>query len=86
MRNMTKMLCLLVLGLSLASTTGCTRVTAGKIRRNMTPELATTTRPSQLHKNDLARVRDTNLRGAWDDLDRFLLMHRTSRLTPWPVP
>ena len=86
MRHMTKMLCLFVLGLSLTSTTGCNRVTAGKIRSNMTPELRNTTRSSELRKNDLARVRDNNLRGAWDDMDRFLLLHRNSRLTPWPVP
>lgn len=86
MRHMTKMLCLFVLGLSLASTTGCNRVTASQIRSNMTPELLNTTRSSQLRKNDLARVRDNNLRGAWDDMDRFLLLHRNSRLTPWPVP
>ncbi len=86
MRNMTKMLCLLVLGLSLFLLTGCNRVTAGQIRRNMTPELSTMSRSSQMHKNDLARYRDNNLRGAWDDFDRFMLLHRNSRLTPWPVP
>ena len=86
MRHMTKMLCLFVLGLSLVSLTGCNRITAGDIRGNMTPELATTTRSGQLHKNDRARINDTNLRGAWDDLDRFLLLHRSNRLTPWPVP
>jgi hypothetical protein len=86
MRHMTKMLCLVVLGLSLASTTGCTRVTAGQIRANMTPELASTNRSRELRKNDLARVRDNNTRAIWDDMDRFLLLHRNSRLTPWPVP
>lgn len=86
MRNMTKMLCLSVLGLSLISLTGCNRVTAGQIRRNMTPELRSTTRPAELRKNDLARVADNNLRGAWDDMDRFLLLHRNSRLSPWPMP
>ncbi len=86
MRTMTKMLCLVVLGVSLAVLTGCNRVTASKIRSNMTPELATTNRSSQLHKNDLARIRDNNTRGAWDDIDRFMLLHRNSRLTPWPVP
>lgn len=86
MRSMTRLLCLFVLGLSLVSLTGCNRITAGDIRGNMTPELATTTRSRELHKNDLARMSDNNLRGAWDDLDRFLLLHRNSRLTPWPVP
>jgi len=86
MKTMTKMLCLLVLGLSLVSLTGCNRVTASKIRRNMTPELSSTTRSSELRKNDLARKADTDLRGVWDDMDRFLLLHRNSRLTPWPVP
>ncbi len=86
MRHMTKMLCLLVLGLSLTPTTGCSRVTARQIRGNMTPELRSTTRSTQLRKNDLARITDNNLRGAWDDMDRFLLLHRNSRLTPWPVP
>lgn len=88
MRNMTKMLCLVVLGLSLASVIGCNqqRITAAQIRSNMTPELATTTRSDELHKNDLARHVDNNTRGAWDDLDRLMLMSRNSHLTPWPVP
>lgn len=86
MRSMTKMLCLFVLGLSLASLTGCNRVTAGQIRGNMTPELRSTTRSAEFRKNDIARYTDNNLRGAWDDMDRFLLLHRNSRLTPWPVP
>ena len=86
MRTMTKMLCIAVLGLTLASLTGCNRVTAGQIRGNMTPELQTTNRPSGLHKNDLARARDNDLRAVWDDLDRVLMLNRNSRLTPWPVP
>lgn len=86
MRHMTKMLCLSVLGLSLVSLTGCNRVTAGDIRRDMTPELMTTTRSSEFHRNDYARIIDNNTRSAWDDMDRFLLMHRNSRLTPWPMP
>lgn len=86
MRHMTKMLCLFVLGLTLVSMTGCNRVTARDIRGNMTPELKTTTRSSGFHKNDYARYIDNNTRGAWDDLDRFLLLHRNSRLTPWPMP
>jgi len=83
---MIRMLCLLVLGLSLATVTGCSRVTAGQVRRNMTPELRSTTRPAALRSNDLARITDNNLRGAWDDMDRFLLLNRNSHLTPWPVP
>lgn len=86
MRHLTKILCIFVLGLSLVSMTGCNRVTAGQIRRNMTPELDTVTRSRQMHKNDLARYRDNNLRAAWDDFDRMMLLHRNSRLTPWPVP
>ena len=86
MRSMTKILCLFVLGLTLAVQTGCNRVTAGQIRRDMTPELRSTTRPAELRKNDLARITDNNMRGVWDDMDRFLLLHRNSRLTPWPVP
>jgi hypothetical protein len=83
---MTKILCLFVLGLSLALLAGCNRVTAGQIRGNMTPELATTARSGAFHANDQARYRDNNLRAAWDDLDRFMLLHRNSRLTPYPVP
>jgi hypothetical protein len=83
---MTKMLCLFVLGLTLVSLSGCNRVTARDVRGNMTPELKTTTRSSEFHKNDYARIIDNNTRGAWDDLDRFLLLHRNSRLTPWPMP
>lgn len=86
MRHMTKMLCLFVLGLTLVSLTGCNRVTAGDIRGNMTPELMTTNRSGQLHLNDYARTIDNNTRSAWDDFDRFLLLNRNSRLTPWPVP
>ncbi len=86
MRHMTRMLCLFVLGLTLVSLTGCNRVTARDVRGNMTPELMTTTRSSEMHLNDYARMIDNNTRGAWDDLDRFLLLNRNSRLTPWPVP
>lgn len=86
MRHMMKLLCLLALGLSLASVTGCGRVTASQVRGNMTPELATSTRSGEMHKNDLARYRDNNLRAAWDDFDRLMLLNRNSRLTPWPVP
>lgn len=86
MRHMTKMLCLMALGLSLASLTGCGRITAGQIRGNMTPELATVTRSGAMHANDLARISDNNLRNAWDDFDRVMLLHRNSRLSPWPMP
>lgn len=86
MRHVTKMLCLFVLGLSLVSLTGCNRVTARDVRSNMTPELHSTTRSKEFRKNDYARYIDNNTRGAWDDLDRFLLLHRNSRLTPWPMP
>lgn len=86
MRHMTKMLCLFVLGLSLVSLTGCNRVTARDIRSNMTPELHSTARSGEFRKNDYARIIDNNTRGAWDDLDRFMLLQRNSRLSPWPVP
>lgn len=86
MQHMTKILCLSVLGLSLATMTGCNDVTAGQVRRNMSPELSTTTRNSQMHENDLARFRDNNTRGAWDDFDRLMLQDRNSHLSPWPVP
>lgn len=86
MRLMTKMLCLLVLGLSLPALTGCSTITASDIRRNMTPELDTVTRSSQMHANDLARMTDNNLRNAWDDFDRFMLLDDNSHLSPWPMP
>ena len=86
MRHMTRMLCLFVLGLSLVSLTGCNRVTARDVRGDMTPELHSTTRSTEFRKNDYARYIDNNTRGAWDDFDRFMLLHRNSRLSPWPMP
>ncbi len=62
------------------------RVTAHDVRKDMTPALDSITRTSQQDKNQYARVIDHNTRAIWNDLARFLLIDRTSRLEPWPMP
>ncbi len=59
---------------------------ANKIRNNPTPELATLyERPADV-RNNLALQHNANLRMARQDMGRFWLLDRPSRLTPEPVP
>ena len=70
----------------LVSLGGCNTVTPGKVRRNMSPALATTDRARGQAANDMARVVDHNTRTAWDDFKRLMLLDKPSRLTPYPIP
>ncbi len=62
------------------------RITAGSIRANMTPELKTTAMTHEQHKSRIARSVDHTLRQIWDDLDYIFLVDQPSRLTPYPIP
>lgn len=67
---------------------GCSndRITAKKLRRNVTPELDHVAASNEQIRNDHARIIDNDTRAIWSDLDRLLLMDRSSRLQPHPVP
>ena len=74
---------------TLAMGVGChsnERVTAHDVRKDMTPALDSITRTTQQDRNQYARVIDHNTRAIWNDLARFWLIDRTSRLEPWPMP
>lgn len=59
---------------------------ANKIRNNPTPELSTLyERPADV-RNGLALQHNANFRMARQDMGRFWLLDRPSRLTPEPVP
>lgn len=55
-------------------------------RSNMTPELDSMAASSEQDYNRYARYIDNNTRSAWNDLQRLLLLDRSSRLTKYPVP
>lgn len=62
------------------------RLTASDVRRNPTPELDHVARSHAQVRNDHARIIDNNNRALWDDLDRMLLLDRTSRNQPLVLP
>lgn len=78
----------LTLAASCAVMIGCNndRLTAGEIRRNPTPTLDHLAASHEQIENAHARVIDNNTRGIWSDLDRLLLLHRSSRLQPYTLP
>lgn len=68
---------------------GCSgngEITAGDIRRNWSPELASISQSREQHRIRTARTIDTNLRQAYDDLSRFWLTERPLGLTPYIIP
>ncbi|MEM6551881.1 MAG: hypothetical protein AAF750_07115 [Planctomycetota bacterium] len=71
----------------LALSTGCSsKVTSGDIRSNPSPELYSTAKTHEEHRNDVAQVVDWNVRSMRDDWNRLLLLERGSRLTLYPAP
>ncbi|MEE9404929.1 MAG: hypothetical protein V3V20_08545 [Algisphaera sp.] len=65
---------------------GAMLVGCNATRGNLTPELHSYSRSLEQDQNLHARVIDNNTRMIWDDLDRVLLLDKTSRLSPYPVP
>lgn len=65
---------------------GCSATSADGVRANFSPELHSTARSFEQHRNMEARTMDLNTRGAWDDGARLLLLDRPSRLSPYPIP
>ena len=59
---------------------------AGRIRSNLTPELATLDQTPLGLKNQDALMRNTNFRMARDDLIKVFYLDRPSRLTSLPMP
>ena len=87
MKRMTFRLLLATTGLLLVgSLTGCNTLTAGEVRRDMSPALATADSTRGQSANDMARVVDHNTRTAWDDFKRLMLLDKPSHLHPYPVP
>lgn len=61
-------------------------VTAEEVRSDMSPELDTVAENWEEAKNRMARTTDTTTRQAWEDLGRFWLLDRPSRMTRYPIP
>jgi hypothetical protein len=80
---------LMALGLLLAfGAGGCddNKITADKVRRDMSPELQSVAMTHEQRKNREARNVDTTMRQFWDDLDMILLLDKPVRLTRYPLP
>ncbi len=88
MTNMTRIGLLVVSGLLLAAVGGCdnNKITASKVRSDMSPELDSIAMTKEQRKNEHARTVDTDLRQVWDDLDMLLLLDRPVRLSRYPIP
>ena len=87
MRNSMQVLALIALVTAIPAFSGCQAPTpADRVRANFSPELDTTTRNFEQHRNMEARTVDLDTRGIWDDGARILLRDRPSRLSPYPVP
>lgn len=61
-------------------------VSTDAILGNLTPELRTTSQRPEDIDAAIARSFDLNWRLMWEDLGRFFLTDRASRLTPKPMP
>lgn len=66
--------------------TGCNRVTASSVRRNMSPELQSVALSKEQRKNKHARVYDHTLRQIHDDWDYLWLIDRPRRMSKYPMP
>jgi hypothetical protein len=67
-------------------TTGCNTISAGEVRRNMTPALDSAALTDQQVANRNARIIDNYTRTAWDDLANILLLDDNMHLSPYPFP
>lgn len=65
---------------------GCAPTSADGVRGNFSPELHSTSRSFEQHRNMEARSIDMNGRMLWEDGARVLLLDRPSRLKPHPNP
>ena len=59
---------------------------AAQIRDNPTPQLVTLSQREVDLKNDWALMVDENMRMMREDIRRFWLINRPSRLTRYPIP
>ncbi len=86
MRTMIRVVCAAAV-LALVALGGCAKnpVSFKQIAKHPSPELAATIdRPDDIKKN-YAYMRNTNLRGFWDDLQRTIYIDQPSRLSPYPI-
>lgn len=87
MRNLVQCLGAAALVMAMLVFSGCSSPTsASGVRSNFSPELHSTARTYEQDRNMEARTIDMNGRGFWDDGSRMLLLHRPSRLSPYPIP
>lgn len=88
MANKMRIGLLAAVGLMSLLTLGCNdnKITASKVRGDMSPELESMAMTSEQRKNTHARAIDTTERQFWDDLDMILLLDKPVRLTRYPVP
>ncbi|HEX7010020.1 MAG TPA: hypothetical protein VF184_08560 [Phycisphaeraceae bacterium] len=70
----------------LAGVVGGCGITGDSVRANWSPELHSTARSFEQHRNMEARTIDLNGRGAWDDGARLLLLDKPSDASPYPIP
>lgn len=73
---------------ALALCSGCSqgKITAGTIRRNMSPDLESLAKTHEMRLNDRAKTWDVNARQIWDDIDGILFLDRPLRLSRYPIP
>lgn len=73
---------------TLTLTGGCggDKVTAGEVRRDMSPELYSVANSRQQELNMIARSVDHTSRQFWDDLAWLMLLDRPLHLTEYPIP
>jgi len=77
---------MMVVGLAAVGCDSNRPITADDILNDMSPELTTRENTYMESRIRHARVIDTNGRTAWDDLERWLLLDRASRLSLTPTP
>jgi hypothetical protein len=69
--------------------TGCSTsedLSPESVRNDMSPELESIARTSDLRENDNARAVDTTFRELNDDFDRFWFIDEPSKLSQYPIP
>ncbi len=75
-----------VMGLGLMAFTGCGSANKHSLRLNPSPELTTRGQTWQDIHNENAITANQDIRSAHQDIRRFLLLDRPSRLNPTPNP
>ena len=71
----------------LAAAAGCSqeKVTFKDIRHHPAPELSTTADSKVESQGNLAYMKNTDLRGFWDDVERAWYLDNPTRLSPFPI-